>query len=389
MAPLDLAPAIDAAIAWLVDGARSASAPEEILDQLCNRLLAGGLAIDRCAVFVRTLHPHVMARRFLWEFGKNVEIDQADYALSETETYRTSSVPEVMRTGRAIRRRLTADDGSDDFNILGQLRAEGFSDYVIYPLDFLDGQHHAVSWATRKEGGFSDQDLTSLSAVCGPLARIAEIHGLRRVAVNLLDAYVGHRAGQRILEGKIRRGDIETIHAAIMMADLRGFTALSNQRPAEEVVGMLNSYYEGLVPAIETEGGEVLKFIGDGLLAIFPVPDGDRGLCDAALRAAEDGQRKLRERHAGVLCCGMALHLGDVLYGNIGSLGRLDFTAIGPAINLTARLEKLTRDLGRPVITSEAFAKGCSRPLESCGGFRLRGFEGDIQVFAPVGKEEA
>lgn len=383
-----LSPALQATVTWLGEGARSASRPEDVFQQLCNQLKAAGLAIDRAAVFVRTLHPSVMARRFLWNPGQDVDVEEADYALRETETFRTSTVPAVMRTGRAIRRHLADPDCPADYNIVEELQAEGFTDYIIHPLDFLNGEHHAVSWATRRDGGFTDLDIVALLAVRAPLARIAEIHALRRTAGNLLDTYVGHRTGQRILEGKIRRGDVETISAAVLMADLRGFTALSNTRPAGEVIAVLNDYYDALVPAIEEHGGEILKFMGDGLLAIFPI-DGDRErVCDAALRAAEEGQQRLSGENEGVIRCGMALHLGEVLYGNIGSAGRLDFTTIGPAVNLTARLEPLTRELDRPILTSAPFAAACSLPLEKLGSFTIRGFDLGTDVFAPTQREE-
>ncbi|MGI9417551.1 MAG: adenylate/guanylate cyclase domain-containing protein [Geminicoccaceae bacterium] len=378
-----LSPAVGATITWLTEGARSASRPQDVLQQLCNQLAAAGLAIHRAAVFVSTLHPNVMARRFLWIPDGDVQVDEASYDLQESEIYRRSPVPVVMRTGRAIRLHLDAENCPDDYNIVDDFRKAGFTDYIIHPLDFLNGEHHAISWTTRKAGGFSDADIAALLAVRAPLARIAEIYALRRTAGNLLDTYVGHRSGERILEGKIRRGDVDTIHAAILAADLRDFTVTSNRRSAKDVVGILNTYYDCLVPSIEAHGGEILKFIGDGLLAIFSGEQDQQLVCDAALDAAEDGQRRLREQQSDVLRCGMALHIGDVLYGNIGSTDRLDFTAIGPAVNLTARLEPLTRELDRPIVTSAAFAGACSLSLERLGAFPLRGFDGTTEVFAP------
>lgn len=379
----DLSPALGATITWLTEGARSANQPQEVVHQLCSQLIAAGLVIDRCAVFVSTLHPSVMGRRFLWNPGQEVQVNEANYEVLESNTYRRSSVALVFRTGKAIRLYLEAPDCPDEYNIVNDLRAEGFTDYVIHPLDFLNGQHHAISWATKRPGGFSDGDIVALQAVRTPLARIAEIYALRRNTGNLLDTYVGHRTGQRILEGKIRRGDVETIHAAILMADLRGFTTLSNQRPASEVVGILNAYYDCLVPSIEAHGGEILKFMGDGLLAIFPIEQDRQSVCDAALQAASEGQGRLCNQEDAVFRCGMALHLGEVLYGNIGSADRLDFTAIGPAVNLTARLEPLTRELDRSILTSAAFAAVCPSTLKSLGCFELRGFETRTEIFAP------
>ena len=272
----------------------------------------------------------------------------------------------VMETGRTIRRRLEDPDCPSDFVILDELRAEGVTDYLIQPLEFSDGQIHAISWTTTRPGGFSDADLAALEAIRRPLARLTEIYALRRVLATLLATYVGRSTGQRILEGRIRRGDIERIHAVILLADLRGFTRLSDTLPGDRVIELLNGWFDALVPAIEAAGGEVLKFIGDGLLAIFPVGAEPATACGAALAAVGAAREALAAFNAGLrargqaeLRYGMALHRGEVLYGNIGSATRLDFTTIGPAVNLTARLETLARDLGRDLLVSAAFAAHC------------------------------
>jgi adenylate cyclase len=223
-----------------------------------------------------------------------------------------------------------------------------------------------------------------------PLARVAEIYALRRTATTLLDTYVGRHAGERILQGSIRRGDIERIEAVVMLTDLRDFTTLSDRLPGDQVIDLLNSHFDCLVPPIEQHGGEVLKFIGDSLLAIFAVAEDAGVACQAALDAAHAGRAGMaaanaeRQKAGGHgLRYGMALHLGDVLYGNIGSAGRLDFTTIGPAVNLTARLETLARDLGRDLVVSARFAAHCPSPLASIGSFPVRGFREPQEVFAP------
>jgi adenylate cyclase len=219
---------------------------------------------------------------------------------------------------------------------------------------------------------------------------MVEIYALRRTAATLLGTYVGHSTAARILEGRIRRGDIERIDAVILLADLRGFTRLGDTLPGDRVVGLLNGWFDALVPAIEAAGGEVLKFIGDGLLAIFPVAAGPAAACQAALLAAGNAQAALAERNATLraggeapLRHGMALHLGEVQYGNIGNPTRLDFTTIGPAVNLTARLGTLARDLGRDLVVSAAVAAHCPAGLASLGRFELRGVRAAQEVFAP------
>jgi adenylate cyclase len=381
----DVASVVD----WLVDGARSARRPQDVLAGLCERLLGCGLPLHRVAVFVRTLHPDVMGQRFLWRQGEDVAISEAPYTMLETDTYQRSPVRIVFATGQPIRLRIEAEDCPQDYDIVAELRAEGVSDYLIQPLPFTNGEARAISWTTTRAGGFDDADLEALDAVCRPLARLVEIYALRRTAANLLDTYVGHHAGERILRGRIRRGDIERIEAVIMLTDLRDFTSLSEELPGDQVIGMLNSYFDCVVPPIEAHGAEVLKFIGDGLLAIFAVAGDVDAACREALAVSEEiragvaAANAQRER-AGepLLRHAMALHVGSVLYGNIGSAKRLDFTTIGPAVNLTARLETLARDLGRDLLVSATFAAH-SAGLVSLGTFALRGVAAPQEVFAP------
>jgi len=387
------ADAVQSVVDWLIDGARTVHQPQDVLAELCQRLVAAGLPLYRVAVFVRTLHPNVMGRRFLWRQGEDVQVSEAPYAMLDSDTYRASPIPVVFATAEAIRRRIGDPDCPDDYQIVGELRAESVTDYLVQPLTFTNGEVHAVSWTTQRAGGFTDDHIAALEAVRLPLARLAEIYALRRIATTLLGTYVGSSTGERILQGRIRRGDLERIHAVVLLSDLRGFTALSDRLPGEQVIGLLNSYFDGLVPAIEAEGGEVLKFTGDGLLAIFPVADAPAAACRTALAAAGAGRAALaecnaqrRERNEPELRSGMALHQGEVLYGNVGSAARLDFTAIGPAVNLTARLETLARDLGRDLVVSAAFAAHCPEAVASLGTFQLRGFRDPVEVFAPTGE---
>jgi adenylate cyclase len=383
-------------IDWLIQGAPTARRAQDVLAELCDRLLACGLPLHRVAVFVTTLHPDVMGRRFLWRRGEEVEISEAPYDMIQSDTYRRSPVPIVFERGEAIRRRIEDPDCPNDYAIVEELRAEGVTDYLIQPLPFTNGEVHAISWTTQRPGGFSDADIAALEAVQLPLARLVEIYALRRIAITLLSTYVGRGAGERILQGRIRRGDIERIHAVILLSDLRDFTTLSDRMPGEAVIRLLNGYFDCLVPAIAAHGGEVLKFVGDGLLGIFPVADDPAAACHAALAAAADAGAALAQTNAERaesgeprLRYGLALHVGDVLYGNIGSARRLDFTTIGPAVNLTARLETLARDLGRDLVASAAFAGYCPESLTSLGPFRLRGFREPQEVFAPAGDAAA
>jgi adenylate cyclase len=269
-----------------------------------------------------------------------VEVGEAPFETFETADFRENPVARVYATREAVRRRLADAYCPIDFPILRSLRDEGVTDYLASPLVFTDGALQVVTLTTRQPGGFSEAQIAGLATVIAPLARVTEIRALRRTATNLLDVYVGRQAGERVLEGRIRRGDVEEIHAAIWLSDMRGFTALADSMPPRELIDLLNRYFDCQVPAIIEHGGEVLKFIGDGLLAIFPIAAGAAAdaaaVCRHAVAAAREARSKIAGLAGGVgsanflgLRFGLALHLGEVLYGNIGGGNRLDFTCMG------------------------------------------------------------
>ena len=369
---------------WLVDGARSTPRADDVLKKLCDDLAACGIPLWRVAVFVRTLHPDIFGRSFVWRPGADVVVSQAPHTITTRDDYLKSPVLAVYETGKPVRHRLTGPPGNDETPFLADLRAEGVTDYVAVPLVFTDGSLHCATWSTRNPGGFTDEHFAALHCVLHPFARVAEIRALQRTAANLLDTYVGNNAGTRVLAGQIKRGHADKIHAAIWLSDMRGFTTLSDRLPPEAVVDVLNRYFECQVPAVLEHGGEVLKFMGDGLLAIFPIASDDSNIgevCGRVLQAARAARANVAAFDATdggklghTLRFGLALHVGEVLYGNIGAAGRLDFTCIGPAVNLAARLEKIVAKLGRTVIASERFAQQCPADLETLGEFSVAGF---------------
>jgi adenylate cyclase len=377
-------PNIRAIADWLIDGARSAPLPQDVLSQLCDRLVACGIPLWRVAVFVNTLHPQIIGRRFIWRPGADVEISEGRFGLFDTPEFRENPVAHVYATRTALRRRLADPDCAIDFPILQELRAEGVTDYVALPLFFTDGSVNLVTCTTRQPGGFTDAQIAGIKAIMTPLARVAEIRALRRTASVLLDTYVGHDAGERILAGRIHRGDIEEIHAAIWLSDMRGFTALADRQTPRVLIDLLNRYFDCQVPVILEHGAEVLKFMGDGLLAIFTIAGDVTEVCQRALAAARQAQANVAALASSAmpgLRFGLALHIGDVLYGNIGSGNRLDFTCIGPAVNFAARIEKLAGELGRGVLASGEFAKHCRGEFTALGEFTLPGFSAAQLVF--------
>jgi adenylate cyclase len=388
--PIDVAPLIT----WLQAGTPGVTTPDALLDRFAALLVAGGIPAYRIHVFVRTLHPDILGRAFIWCEGQPVQTREMEYGILKTKAFLKNPIPDVVRTRAAVRRKVCDPATPDDYPLVAELRAEGATDYIVYPLLFSNDEIHVASFTARAPAGFSDAQIAALDSVINPLARVAEIYALRRTATTLLNTYVGHGAGARILSGQIRRGHGEEIDAAIWLSDLRGFTALADELPSETLIKLMNSHFERMVDAVESAGGEVLKFIGDGLLAIFPLAsERDRSAaCAAALRAA-------REAHHGkaifatypdgrpiTVSFRIALHVGRVLYGNIGGARRLDFTAMGPAVNLVSRLERVSSTLGRSPVVSAEFAAACGETLEPLGEHQLRGVRAPQVVYGlPAG----
>ena len=374
---------------WLVDGARSTPGSAQMMSEICERLVQAGFPLWRVGIFIRTLHPDIIGRNFIWRPGAEVVMGTANFEMLDSPEYRSSPLAIVFDQGREVRHRID-DPESRRFPFLDDMRAEGVTDYIALPLMQSDGSVHVSSWTTRQQGGFTDDQLNGLRSLMPPLARLIEVTRLHRTATVLLDTYVGNRAGERILGGQIRRGHAETMHAAIWLSDLRGFTALSDRLPAETVVNILNLYFDCQVSAIRTHGGEVLKFMGDGLLAVFPIaeqPGDTEAVCANVLAAARESRASVEAMHYPIgdtierFRFGVALHVGKILYGNIGGGDRLDFTCIGPAVNLAARLEKIAGRLHRTVVASAAFARACDDGWNDLGEFPIAGFSKAERVY--------
>jgi adenylate cyclase len=380
---------LKAVIDWVIDGARSAALPSQMMAQSCERLVAAGLPLWRVGVFIRTLHPQIYGRNYIWKQGAEVELGTVDFEIQETPEFKRSPLSVVFNQGPEIRGDPNGPD-AERFPFLRDLREEGATDYLALPLRFMNGAINAATWTTKQPGGFTDEQVAAIRSYMPALARYCEIVSLDRTASILLDTYVGNSAGARILGGQIRRGHAENMHAAIWLSDLRGFTALSDRLPAETVVEILNHYFDCQVAAIRAHGGEVLKFMGDGLLAVFPIDEyvGDANhVCSRVLEAA-------RESRAGVEALaipvdgaierfrfGVALHVGNILYGNIGGGNRLDFTCIGRAVNLAARLEKIAGKVGRTVVASEGFVSVCGAGWTELGEFPIAGLSQAQRVY--------
>jgi adenylate cyclase len=370
---------------WLIDGAPPARLPNDVLLEFCRRVRAQGLSIYRAAVFVRTLHPNVLGRSFIWHEDKDsVEVGEAAYDLLESEQFLKSPVHVVFVEHVEVRRRLADPACPRDFPILEDILKEGATDFLALPLRFVNGEVHVATYTTRRPGGFSDAEVRGLRELAAPLARIAEVYAHLRKTHNILDAYLGAHAGEKVLAGQIRRGDGEEIRAVIWFCDLRESTQLADSMSRADFLRLLNEFFECVLGPVLARRGEVLRFIGDAALAIFPVGASPEEACERALAAASEaisGMEKANSARARPLRFGMGLHLGEVLYGNVGTPARIEFTVIGAAANEAARIEALCKDLGTPLLVSEAVARHLAGPLASLGRHRLRGVGESMELF--------
>lgn len=363
-----------------------------LLDRFVRELVQAGLPLDRVALHIQQLHPQLVARGFLWssEAGGAIELG-IERSIRNKTIYDRSPIKTISEGGRPMRRRLEDPACPVDYPILDDLRRQDVTDYAIRPLMFSGGKTNAISIATARPGGFSETDLTLLDAVIPAFAAILELRQLRRTARDLLTTYVGPKTGERIMNGTVRRGDGDLIHAVLWYCDLRGFTELSEREPLPDVIALLNDYFDRIAQPVVGQGGEILKFIGDAMLAIFPCDPtavARTQVARTALEAAHDAHDAVvafnTERRAdGVhaIDCGIALHIGEVMYGNVGAADRLDFTVIGPAVNLVGRLEQMSGDLQTPIVCSADFVRAVDWPFRSLGRHELKGIALPQDVF--------
>ncbi len=336
---------------WLLRHGAAAATPGALLGELCSRLAAEGLPLASAVLATASLDPLVARTRIRWRRGD------------------TRVVEEVQLHGMGLAEAPFADGAS--------LRL------------VLSGTRHEIEWVAERPTGFDSKECVYLEAICLAFTAPLQVVVERGVTLGLLQAYLGRRSAGRVLSGAVHRGTGEVIEAVVWISDLRDFTHLSETLPPDQVIAALNDCCARLVGSIHPFGGEVLKFIGDGLLAIFPLePRGATAACDAALaavRAARNGMARLDQERtrAGLppLPFGIGLHLGAVMYGNIGAPDRLDFTAIGPAVNVASRIEGLCRPLACPVLISETVAARSTQPLAPLGQHRLRGTAGPVALF--------
>ncbi|UUX48308.1 adenylate/guanylate cyclase domain-containing protein [Nisaea acidiphila] len=385
---------------WLLGDAVEASDMLALFETFVWRLGAAGLPIDRASLHVGTLHPQVFGYAWNWdrETGICDEIKVAEESLN-TDAYRRNPIFRVIEFGESVYKRVDRLEDRGDSPLLAELAGAGYTEYAAAPLRASTSLHNAVTLATKQDGGFTKEQAALLKRLYRFLALHVERHVATLISGNVLDTYLGQAAGAQVLQGTIKRGSGAPIDAIIWVSDLRGFTARADRLPGPAMLKILNAYFDQLVGAVTANRGEVLKFIGDGLLAVFPYQtySSKSAAADAALTAANTAQSALAELNVATpdpypeipewrpLETGIALHAGSVFFGNMGSPERLDFTVIGPAVNAAARVESLCKELGRPLLLTQAVADLLSRDLRDLGAYRLKGVSEPVRLFVPEG----
>jgi adenylate cyclase len=337
---------------WLTNDTRDERFIDNIFAELCIRVQRAGMPVKRASLHILIHHPQWLGARMMWADGmREAVIERVDYDVRERSEYIDSPANEIHEGATEVRENLERDPSlGRKHAVFSDMRAKGLTDYVAWPLYHTLGKRHFVTFATDRPGGFDDEHLASLSKLLPVLALVSEIRVKNRMARTLLETYVGSHASELILAGATRRGSGTTVRAAVMICDLRDFTRISDNWPRDDVIDLLNGYFDAMSEPIARHGGEILKFIGDGLLAIFPLsqPQACANLLHAVAEARQAMvalNEKNSETGRAPLNYGIGVHVGDVMYGNIGSRTRLDFTVIGPAVNMASRLETLTKQL--------------------------------------------
>ena len=381
-------------IDWILAEGSDSDDLGAVLGGLVERFIALGIPLRRVHLSMPTIDPTTAVISFRWSCDEGLSSAALGIAESAGASFQRSPIHYLLERDM-FRARWTLEDPQvvQQFELFAELRAQNMTEYALRIVPFSKGrtalQGAVLTVVTDRPGGFTDSEIDAVDRVLPALSVVAYRLGLSRVATETLSAYLGPRTGARVMQGMIRRGDSQVISAALLLADLRGFTALADRAPATDVVGWLNQHFECIGDSITAQGGEILKFLGDGLLAIFPSEQiGAERACNAAVSAAIEACRQnaalnLRRKSSGgpALDLSIALHFGDVVYGNIGTARRLDFTIVGPAVNEVSRMEALGKALGSELVLSQSVADRCGHKVIGLGAHELRGIAGRREMY--------
>ena len=383
----------DAVIDWIFAVGRRIESTNKFVHQLAHQMNDHGASIDRLMLSLLTLNPQIVGTSETWLKSTDTTTPiHASHGVRNTERYIGSPLQAIYETHKRVRQRLD-NLPEDAHRAYTELAEDGFTDYVALPVLFGEVAQPgaAILISTKTKGGFSDQDIESFRQIRDYLAPVLEVHALRHISRSLMNTYVGKRTSEKVLAGMIKRGDADVINAALWFSDLRDFTHLTETLSADEILEMLNEYFEFIAAAVNARGGEILRFIGDAMLIVFPIDDNmcDRTACNAAIDAAIDAQNTLetlnhrRRRHGQPeIRFGVGLNIGEVIYGNVGAPDRLDFTVMGPAVNRTARLESMTKEFDCNILFSHKFSELIEIPSQFMGDHDMKGIAEPQAVYA-------
>jgi adenylate cyclase len=388
---------IDRVADWLMSAALAGTGIEDIVSGFCERLAAAGAPIARIHLSISVLHPLYRATGFLWRRGEGLTAEKYRHnpGASQTERFRRSPYFYLLDNNLDhLRRRI--DGSPSEFPIIDDLKEQGMTDYLafVHPFNSSFSQAMMGSWSTDRSGGFSEAVIAALLRIQNQLAVAVRMAVLGKLAGNMLSTYLGYDAGRRVLSGQIKRGDGETIRAALVMADMRNSSMLADRHGRQIYIDTLNQFFDAIAEPFNRNGGQILGFLGDGFLAIYPC---DRHkvqsqiACRSALAAAgvatgrmTELNRKRASQGLAEVGYGIGLHVGNVMFGNVGLADRLAFSSFGAAVNEVQRLESLTKRYPSKIVVSEDFANYCGGEWTKLGAEKLRGREQAVKVYAPV-----
>jgi adenylate cyclase len=386
---------------WTTLAGLAGSSESDLLNGFCKRSVSAGMPLARAILVIDTLHPVYQGRAFRWHRDESDEAPMIEYGRTDegeaADRWRASPFNRMLETGEEVLRRNISRGDSADFPMVVTLRDEGMTDFIAFIQRFsgegIIGEMDCIysAWMTDVPGGFSDHNVDALTTLLPALALAVKSASLTRIAATLVETYLGRDPGKRVLHGRIARGVADRIYAVLWFSDLRSYTAITDAAKPDQIIPFLNDYAGAAISAIHEAGGDVLKLMGDGILAIFTTGTREEA-CAAALRAEASMRRRTDRVNVSRTAAKLpttqmylGLHVGEVLYGNIGSAERLDFTVVGPAVNEVSRIAAMCRSVDRHLLVSAAFRAAAGPDqhdqLVSVGRYALRGVGHSQELF--------
>ncbi len=370
---------------WIMREAWLCASPEELTASIGGKLNENGITVSRISVMIWSLHPMIAGKNYVWtKESDTVETYTASHDLLDHPSFANSPLRHVANGLGGVRQSFLGESEEFQFPIMDELKAQGATDYVAMPLHFSNGRINVMTLTCDHPRGFTTANLGLIFECSAVIGRLYEVFTLRDNASALLETYLGKRTGARVLGGEIRRGDGDRIDAAILFCDLRNSSRLAETLDRDAYLGLLNGFFETTTRIVNAHDGEVLKFIGDAVLAIFPAGEDPQQACEHALVSACEIVKELAGEDASGTDCAVGLSFGDVTYGNVGSKERLDFTVIGTAANVAARLSDLGKKLEHPVVATHEIAEAATLDMRALGQFDLHNVSSPVKAFAPI-----